>query len=63
MNELREYFEHNEKRLINKSNNYFDVNDSYFRLKIIELLCNKNLKFKINEAHIEDLNNIYPRPL
>ena len=30
MNELRNYFEHNEKRLINKFDHYFDVYDRYF---------------------------------
>ena len=30
MNELRDYFEHNEKRLINKFDHYFDVYDRYF---------------------------------
>ena len=30
MNELRNYFEQNEGRLINKFNHYFDIYDSYF---------------------------------
>lgn len=43
MNELRDYFERNEKRLINKFDHYFDVYDRYFnqyrnkKINIVEI--------------------------